>query len=70
LSEGLPPEKQRKSYCRGNKNRWWKSVFLTFFLDKKSNKKIKPVRMENFFCSQGFSGEPAKGEQAILRAYS
>ena len=41
---------------------------LTFFLDKKSNKKIKPVRKGNFFSWEISAREPAPGTQALTRS--
>ncbi len=41
---------------------------LTFFLDKKSNKKIKPVRKGNSFSLEFSAHEPAPGTHVFARA--
>ena len=41
---------------------------LTFFLDKKSNKKIKPVRKGIFSSLEISAGEPAPGTRAPRQA--
>ena len=56
----------RKSF---NKQRFVSNYSLfTFFLEKKSNKKFKPVRKGNSFSLEISADEPAPGTRELARA--